>query len=136
MTHPCCESTLNKARPDPFRNGVHIYLGCSHSDICPVTSISQYLAIRGPGNGPLLLCRDGSPLSHAKLVQRVRSGLPSAGIDPQAYCGHSFRIGHQRQQQRMEWKIHSSKLWEGGRARHTYNMSEFLVINWLQSPNL
>ena len=66
---------IKQSKTDPFRKGVHFSLGRTHSDICPVTSISQYLAIRGPGNGPLLLFRDGSPLSRAKLVQRVRSAL-------------------------------------------------------------
>ena len=127
---------IKQTKTDPFRKGVHIYLGHTHSDIYPVTSISQYLAMRGPGNGPLLLCRDGSPLSRAKLVQRVRSALLIAGIDPQVYCGHSFQIGVATTAQRMEWKIPSSKLWGGGRARQTYNMSEFLVVNWLQFPNL
>ena len=60
-------STSNK-QDRPFLQRVHSYLVRMDSDICPVISISQYLAIRGLGNGTLLLCSNSSPLSWAKLV--------------------------------------------------------------------
>ena len=80
---------IKQSKTDPFRQGVFIYIGKSHAAICPVAIITRYLAVRGP----LFLCADGSPLSRNTLVTKVRAALAQAGIDSQAYSGHSFRIG-------------------------------------------
>jgi len=38
-----------------------------------------YLAVRGNSGGPLFLCQDGWPLSHAILTAQIREILAGAG---------------------------------------------------------
>ena len=53
----------------------------------------NFLAVRPPGEGPLFVHADGTPLLKQQFVARVRRALSSSGIDPSHYSGHSFRIG-------------------------------------------
>ncbi len=84
---------VKKSKTDPFRQGVDIYLGRSHSDICPVTSMAHYLTQRGAAPGPLFLHADSQPLTRSSLVTAMKEALAKAGLDPTLYNGHSFRIG-------------------------------------------
>ena len=84
---------IKQSKTDPFRRGVHIYLGRAQSDICPVVHITRYLAAKGKAPGPLFLCSDGSPLSRPKLVAKLREALKAAGVEAKNFSGHSFRIG-------------------------------------------
>ena len=84
---------LKQSKTDPFRRGVDIHLGKTDSDLCPVTAVLAYLAIRGSAPGPLFLFRDGATLSRGRLVSEVRGALAASGHDPARYSGHSFRIG-------------------------------------------
>ncbi len=85
--------TIKQSKTDPYRKGVQIFIGRSFASICPVRSMVTYLAARGPSHGPLFLHANSSPLSRQSLVRKVRSALTTAGINAQAYSGHSFRIG-------------------------------------------
>lgn len=80
-------------RRDPFRKESHIYLGRIDSPMCPCTSISNYLKVRGSESGPLFLYRDGSPLSRQKLSSTLKSILGSASSLPCNCSGFSFRNG-------------------------------------------
>ncbi len=51
------------------------------------------MSIRHPSPGPLFIYQSGEPLSRHRLVQAVRLGFRSAGLDLSRYNGHSFRIG-------------------------------------------
>ena len=84
---------IKQSKTDPFRQGVHIYIGRSFADICPVQCITAYLSIRGTQPGPLLIHRNGTPLTRTALVRKMRSALSQAGMDSSVYSGHSFRIG-------------------------------------------
>ena len=84
---------LQKAKTDPFGNGVCIFLGRSGSSLCPVSAILNYLAVRPQGAGPLLIWEDGTPLLREQFVHHVKRALNTAGIDESCYSGHSFRIG-------------------------------------------
>ena len=84
---------LKRSKADPFMRGVKLVLGITHDDICPVTALLPYLAIRGPAPGPLFRWEDLSPLSKPKFVDHVRQALQSANVPAQLYSGHSFRIG-------------------------------------------
>lgn len=68
-------------------------LGKTNHMLCPMTSILPYLARRGSSAGPLFQFQDGSFLTREKFVSEVRQLLMAAGIDPEPYAGHSFRIG-------------------------------------------
>ena len=63
---------IKQSKTDPFRRGVHIYLGRAQSDICPVVYITCYLSSQGQGTGSSLpMLDDGSPLSRPKLVAKL-----------------------------------------------------------------
>ena len=49
--------------------------------------------LSGCNGGPLFCWKDGSPVTRPKFVERLRSTLQAAGVDPSHYSGHSFRIG-------------------------------------------
>ena len=84
---------IKQSKTDPFRQGVFLYIGRSHANICPVHLITQYLAARGGRDGPLFLHADHSPLTRSSLVHHLKTALTSVGIDPNLYNSHSFRIG-------------------------------------------
>ena len=84
---------LKRSKCDQLGKGVDVYLGRSGGPACPVTELLCYIAYRGPVPGPFFLFADGSPLTKAVFVSRVRSALASRGFQPDAYAGHSFRIG-------------------------------------------
>ena len=95
-SHPCpsvIKVWLKKAKTDPFGKGVNIYLGKSGRRICPVAAILNYIAIRGPSEGQLLIHQDGTPLTRDCFICKVKKALGAAGIDQSKYAGHSLRIG-------------------------------------------
>ena len=84
---------LKQSKTDQFRQGAFIYLSRTGTDLCPVSALLAYLAIRGDALGPLFIHQDKSPLTKHKLILMLRSTLQEAGIDATFYSGHSFRIG-------------------------------------------
>ena len=84
---------LRKAKTDPFRKGIHNFLGRTDRTLCPVVAIMNYLSVRPPGEGSLLVLEDGSPLTKDLFVRKVRMALAESGIDQRLYAGHSFQIG-------------------------------------------
>ena len=92
----CNCAHIKQSKQTPFVKGSlssYIHVGCSSANICPVHTITQYLAARGAQQDPLFLLANGPPLSRAGLVQKMRQALVSSGLDPKTYNGHSFRIG-------------------------------------------
>ena len=69
-----------------------VYLGETGSDLCPVAAITSYVARQCELAGPFFRLQDGTPLTKAQFVSRVRGILSRVGIDTSAYTGHSFRI--------------------------------------------
>ena len=84
---------IKQSKTDPFRKGVQIVIGRTGGPLCPVAAILAYMALRGPGDGPLFQFNDGRALTRERFVDQVRKVLQEAGIDQNAYSGHSFRIG-------------------------------------------
>jgi hypothetical protein len=86
---------LKRSKTDPFRHGVDIFLGRTHRDLCPVSALLAYIAVRPAVVGPLFVFGDGSFLTRERLVDAVRSALRQAGtgIDASHFTGHSFGIG-------------------------------------------
>ena len=84
---------IEQSKTDPFRQGVTIYLGRTDSMLCPVAALLSYLVLRGRGEGPLFKFKDGRALSRPRLVSELRKALAEAGLKPENYAGHSFRIG-------------------------------------------
>ena len=73
--------------------GIDLYVGRTENEICPVSAVLAYLAIKGQDDRPLFKLSDGHPLSCQLLVQNLRSTLTTAEIDCKRYSGHSFSIG-------------------------------------------
>ena len=86
---------LRKAKADPFGRGVEVFLGKTGQQLCPVTALLGYLGVRPqtPGDAPLFVNHEGTPFTKEVFVRKVKSALSRAGINHQAYSGHSFRIG-------------------------------------------
>ena len=84
---------LKKSKTDPFRKGVSIPLGATNMDLCLVSALLAYLALRGPQSGPLFQWHDGTPLTRGKFVEAVRGALTRANLPAKDFAGHSFRIG-------------------------------------------
>ena len=83
---------IKQSKTDPFRQGASIVLSRTGLPLCPVAALLAYLVVRGNSEGPLFLLR-GQPLTRPKLVLELRKALAAAGLQPDKYAGHSFRIG-------------------------------------------
>ena len=70
-----------------------IYMGATNTKLCPVKAILAYIAVRGSKPGLLFMFANQQGLTRDKLVSHVRRALTKAGINPDLYAGHSFRIG-------------------------------------------
>ncbi len=84
---------LKRSKCDQLREGVDVFLGRTANELCPVTAVLTYMAQRGGQAGAFFRFRDGSPLTKARFVMRVRQALTAAGVNCTLYSGHSFRIG-------------------------------------------
>ena len=84
---------IKQSKTDPFRQGVHIYLGATGADVCPVHALIQYIAVRTSEPGPLFQFSSGKPLTRATLVSHLHAALQEAHVEFKHYNGHSFRIG-------------------------------------------
>ena len=87
------EIRLRHSKTDRFGAGVSIFLGRSFNDLCPVSAMLAFLAVRGGGDGPLFCNLDGSPLTKNRIISKVHLALQTLGLCDKAYAGHSFRIG-------------------------------------------
>ena len=84
---------VKMSKTDQFKQGTSVFLAASHNELCPVAALLSYLVSRPPGEGPLFQFTDGSPLTRPRFVTEFRKALMAAGVQAEAYTGHSFRIG-------------------------------------------
>ena len=84
---------IKVSKTDPFRKGVHVFLGRTADPLCPVAALLAYMAIRGRAPGPLYIMAHGAFLTRDIFVQEFRKALSIAGFNQAKYAGHSFRIG-------------------------------------------
>ena len=84
---------IKQSKTDPFRLGIKIIVGRTGNELCPVAAILSYMALRGPGSGPLFRFKNGRPRTRSSFVSKLREGLEAVGVDCSGYSGHSFRIG-------------------------------------------
>ena len=68
-------------------------VGATHSPICPVTAVLDYIRQRRDPPGPFFIRLNKQPVKKAWFVQQVRQVIQSLGLPEQHYAGHSFRIG-------------------------------------------
>ena len=84
---------LRRSKTDQYGKGVDIYMGRTGEELCPVSALLAYLAIRGNVPGPLFRLKDGRFLTKDIFIAEVRAALAVLGLDSSTYAGHSFRIG-------------------------------------------
>ena len=84
---------IKQSKTDPFRQGVHIYLGKTHQQICPVHAIVLYLAIQGNHPGPVFTFSDGRMLTREIFGSEFNCILGKLNLKVHHYNTHSFRIG-------------------------------------------
>ncbi len=84
---------IKQSKTDPFRQGTTIFMGKTDTALCPVAAMLAYMALRGPGEGPLFRFQDKQPLTRQRLVAAIRKVLAEAGLQPEQFAGHSFLIG-------------------------------------------
>ena len=56
---------LRRSKTDQFGKGIdiHVYLGTTGDDLCPVSALLAYLAVRGSAAGPLFRLHDSRSLT-------------------------------------------------------------------------
>ena len=92
--NPSCISIfLKHSKTDPFGAGITLFLGATGNELCPVSAMLAFLAVRGSVPGPLFSFHDGVLLSRDRLVVAVRQAVEAVGICSSAFSGHSFRVG-------------------------------------------
>jgi len=89
---------LKTSKTDPFRKGVAIHIHATHNDVCPLTAIKAYLALRESHGGArqssaLYVTNDGNPLTRTKFISNLKFVLQCLGLDESKFSGHSLRIG-------------------------------------------
>ena len=66
---------IKASKTDPCRKGVDLFLGRSLNDLCPITAMLTYLAIRGNKKGFLFQFTDSRLLTNQQSVSAVREAL-------------------------------------------------------------
>ena len=84
---------LKRSKCDQLGHGVDVFVGRTGTALCPVTAILAYVKKRGPRPGSFFRRHDGTPLTKAFFIAKVREALILLGLDPRQFAGHSFRIG-------------------------------------------
>ena len=74
---------IKLSKMDQGRVRCQVVLGKTNDDLCPVTTLLEYLARRRGYPGTLFQWQDGTPLSKAKLVEAVQQGLPVPNLPAQ-----------------------------------------------------
>ena len=95
---------IKASKTDPFCQGVTVYLGKTHDQICPVAAMLNYLVVRGTSKGPLFIFqRWNSPHICNNFVSAVHMVLSAAGVDTVKVCGSQL----------LYWGCH-----HGSKTRH------------------
>ena len=55
--------------------------------------MTEFLALRQRPDGPLFISQQGTPLTREIFITKVQAALSRAGVNPDFYKSHSFRIG-------------------------------------------
>ena len=67
------------------------------SNCCPVTSLRNYLAYRGPIPGPLFIHQDASAATRQQFSERLKTTATMCNLPSHCYNTHSFRVGRATQ---------------------------------------
>ena len=77
----------------------HLYMGCTNNDLCPISTLSAYLAssvaitIKEGGDGPLFQLTSGQPLTGEQFVAKIHKATKtSISYSPVGLLGSSPTI--------------------------------------------
>jgi len=90
--HQFISIQLKRSKTDPFMKGVKLVVGKTPDDLCSVTALLSYLAVRGNAPGALFRRENLMLLSKSKFVDHVCQSLRSAGAMAHHFSGHSFQL--------------------------------------------
>ena len=82
-----------ESKTDPFRLGHTITVGASHTEVCPVQALENYISLRPTTIGPLFIFAYGKPLTKQNLTFETPKLLNQVGFNASNNAGHSYRIG-------------------------------------------
>jgi len=85
--------TIKQSKTDPFRKGVHIYLGATDSTVCPVLGVLPYVTLRETQAEPLFITEHSEGLTQKIFSMALDSLLADLQLNHTHYSSHSFRIG-------------------------------------------
>ena len=85
--------TIKQSKIDPFRQGIHLFLGATEHTVCPVKALLPYLVLRGRKDSPLFIAAKGTLLTRQYFGTALSTVLKHIGLDDRQYNTHSFRIG-------------------------------------------
>ena len=115
-------------------------MGKTDSNICPVTAILPYLALRGNVPGPLFMLHDGRMLTRQIFNTILDSLLKELHLNQDDFNTHNFRIGaatsakaanisDTRIQMLGRWKSDAYKLYNQTPPQELASLSKVLVAN-------
>lgn len=88
---------IKTSKTDKSSKGFHLHIGCSGVNVCAYCAMLQYFNMTSDiDSNPLralFIFGNGVTLSRVLFIKQVKMFLALAGIDPDNYSGHSFRIG-------------------------------------------
>ncbi|XP_053323805.1 uncharacterized protein LOC128497668 [Spea bombifrons] len=109
---------VRRSKTDQLGRGFRVCLfGLEGSDLCPVRCLRSFLAVRPPGDGPLLVHVNGSSLSRFQFLAVFRKCLLACALNPGEFGTHSFRIGAATQAARWGLGFSGCLIWILG---HSY----------------
>ena len=81
--------SIKQSKTDPFRKGVQLFLAKTGKNICPITAIMPYLALRGPKQGHYSFIKE--ELSHTTRFYHLAAYNSSASrLRRQPVCSPQF----------------------------------------------
>ena len=85
---------LKRSKTDRFGKSATVLIGATGSCTCPVRAMGKFLAARWlQPPGPLFMLKSGDFLTRTDISRTTKHLLHAAGIDPEPYSSHSYRIG-------------------------------------------
>lgn len=84
---------LKQSKTDQFGRGASIVLGKTGKDLCPVSALLGYIAVRGAQQGPFFVDTKSHPVCKSWFVAELRKVIAVLGLPQDQFAGHSFRIG-------------------------------------------
>ena len=121
------ETCVKVSKTDPFRIGVSVFVGTGTGELCPVSTVLDYMVRRGLAAGLFFMFADGKLLTREHFVRAVRGAMDRAGVDSSWYAGHSFRIGAATTAAQCRLQDSFIKTWGDGRVLPTW-CTEHVVL--------